>query len=75
MLNHIYYVKTTVPTWAEQSKAKPPKQIKVAASTDTAIHRQYAHLLFYKHFVDLAQPLIVCEGKTDGLYLKFANYA
>jgi len=38
----------------------------------TAITELYRKLLFYKHFFSLNRPLIICEGKTDVIYLKCA---
>jgi len=38
----------------------------------TAIAKLYRELLFYKHFFSLNRPLVVCEGKTDIIYLKCA---
>ncbi|MFC1535142.1 retron Ec67 family RNA-directed DNA polymerase/endonuclease, partial [Thermodesulfobacteriota bacterium] len=38
----------------------------------TAVMRLYREFLFYKHFFILDQPLIICEGKTDIIYLKCA---
>jgi len=38
----------------------------------TAIAKLYRELLSYKHFFSLSRPLIVCEGKTDIIYLKCA---
>jgi RNA-directed DNA polymerase len=38
----------------------------------TAITKLYGEFLFYKHFFSLDKPLIVCEGKTDIIYLKCA---
>ncbi len=32
----------------------------------------YRNFLAYKHFFSLTQPLIICEGKTDIIYLKCA---
>lgn len=32
----------------------------------------YGKLLFFKYFYHLKKPLIVCEGKTDNIYLKCA---
>lgn len=70
IVNHAYHVKTTVPLWSEESRPKEEKPAK--PSRDPAVHRLYSRLNFYKYFVDLSQPLIVCEGKTDSLYLKLA---
>lgn len=38
----------------------------------TAVLKLYREFLFYKHFFSLGQPLIICEGKTDCIYLKCA---
>lgn len=38
----------------------------------TAITKLYRNFLFYKHFFSLEMPLIICEGKTDIIYLKCA---
>lgn len=38
----------------------------------TAITKLYREFLFYKHFFSLEKPLIICEGKTDIIYLKCA---
>jgi len=38
----------------------------------TAVTRLYREFLFYKHFFSLDRPLIICEGKTDIVYLKCA---
>lgn len=34
--------------------------------------RTFSRFLFYKHFYGNAKPTIVCEGKTDNVYLKAA---
>lgn len=38
----------------------------------TAITELYRKFLLYKHFYSLEKPLILCEGKTDVIYLKCA---
>ncbi|TNC12723.1 RNA-directed DNA polymerase [Methylobacterium terricola] len=38
----------------------------------TATRVLYHHLLFYKHFVAGARPLVITEGKTDRVYLRAA---
>lgn len=38
----------------------------------TGITKLYKDFLFYKHFFSIEMPLIVCEGKTDIIYLKCA---
>lgn len=37
-----------------------------------AITKLYRHFLFYKHFFTLDKPLLICEGKTDYVYIKCA---
>jgi len=37
-----------------------------------AITKLYRDFLFYKHFHSMQMPVIVCEGKTDIIYLKCA---
>lgn len=36
------------------------------------ITQLYREFLFYKHFFNISKPLIICEGKTDVIYLKCA---
>ena len=43
------------------------KRVKPTAITDL-----YRKFLFYKHFFSIEKPLIICEGKTDVIYLKCA---
>jgi RNA-directed DNA polymerase len=38
----------------------------------TSITELYRKFLFYKHFFAIEKPLIICEGKTDCIYLKCA---
>ena len=37
-----------------------------------AITKLYRDFLFYKHFFSIEMPLIICEGKSDIIYLKCA---
>ena len=32
----------------------------------------YRRFLFYKYFIALWHPLVVCEGRTDNISLKYA---
>jgi 5S rRNA maturation endonuclease (ribonuclease M5) len=61
IISFIYQVKS--PHYiGESKKNKKPTAI-------TALYRKF---LFYKHFFSIDKPLIVCEGKTDIIYLKCA---
>ena len=37
-----------------------------------AIHKLYAQFLLYKYFINSKKTLILCEGKTDNIYIKCA---
>ncbi len=63
ILGHIYYVKRPF----ELKKANGRKSSKPAGVT-----KLYKEFLLYKHFFALNKPLIVCEGKTDIIYLRSA---
>jgi len=62
MLSHIYHVKDSVDQRTYTDRRKD----------ETAARRLYARFLFYRYFVRLDRPLIICEGKTDNTYLKCA---
>ena len=64
ILSHIHHVKDTVDDRDEQEKKKK--------ENTTAARKLYARFLKYRYFVRLERPLIVCEGKTDNIYLKHA---
>jgi hypothetical protein len=62
MVSHIYYVKKASDPWTPvpMSERQP------------GVHKLYGQILFFKHFIDLTKPLVLCEGKTDSLYLRAA---
>lgn len=62
ILSFIYHVKKRHDTRKFTSKRYDP----------TAISELYRQFLFYKHFFSLELPLIICEGKTDIIYLRCA---
>ena len=62
ILSHIHHVKDSVDDRDEREKRKDA----------TAARKLYARFLKYRYFVRLERPLIVCEGKTDSIYLKHA---
>ena len=64
ILSHIHHVKDTVDDRDEQEKKKK--------ETATTARKLYARFLKYRYFVRLERPLIVCEGKTDSIYLRHA---
>jgi hypothetical protein len=59
ILSHIHHVKDQIDGRSEIDKRKDK----------TAFRKLYFQFLFYKNFVALQKPLIVCEGKTDNVYL------
>jgi RNA-directed DNA polymerase len=62
MLNHVHYVKNLADRRDEALKKERP----------TSARRLYRDFLFYKSFVALNRPLLICEGKTDNIYLRHA---
>jgi RNA-directed DNA polymerase len=64
MLSHVFYVKREVAHAREVDI--------VAEKSDHGVRRLYRRFLFFKRFVILDRPIIVCEGKTDNIYLKLA---
>ena len=62
ILSHIHHVKDTVDDRDKKEKKE----------NATAARKLYARFLKYRYFVRLERPLIVCEGKTDNIYLKHA---
>ena len=62
ILSHIYHVKRHHDDRGYGARREHPK----------GIAKLYRKFLFYKHFHSLGQPLIICEGKTDIIYLRCA---
>lgn len=62
VLSHIYHVKNSQDRRDENEKRDQP----------SATVKLYRRFLFYKLFVRPDQPLIIGEGKTDGIYLREA---
>lgn len=62
ILSHIHHVKNIIDGRDKLEKKKHT----------TAVRKLYAKLLFYRYFIALKRPLIVCEGRTDNVYLKYA---
>ncbi len=62
VLNHIYHVKSV-------SDSRAEKERKEQRTAPTKLYRKF---LFFRHFVALERPLVICEGRTDNIYLKTA---
>ncbi|WP_207230929.1 retron Ec67 family RNA-directed DNA polymerase/endonuclease [Bradyrhizobium sp. Leo121] len=63
-LNHCFRVKHEV-AYSRKVDIQNDKR-------DRGVRKLYRRFLFYKHFVQLTKPLLICEGKTDVIYLKLA---
>lgn len=61
-LSHIHHVKDQIDRRDEIEKRK----------SKTTFRKLFMRFLFYKSFVVPAKPLILCEGKTDNVYLSLA---
>src|SRR5207237_10505246 len=62
VLNHIFSVEEFSDRRTHAEAAKEP----------TAFRQLYRDFLFFKYFVSLPKPIIVCEGKTDSIHLRAA---
>jgi RNA-directed DNA polymerase len=76
MVNHVFFVKQEETRRKDKNRKQQTKGKKSgnenANKDKSGINKLYARLLFYKHFVALDMPLILCEGKTDSIYLRAA---
>jgi RNA-directed DNA polymerase len=79
VLNHIYHIKERQIDLAIDAEKNKEKRHTLHADRTTqkneypsAIRLIYFQLVFFKHFIDPAKPLILCEGPTDSVYLKSA---
>ncbi len=74
ILSHIYYVKYLVNSMSGDGELSPKERQEVDKKNakHPSYRKLYKRLLYFKHFVVLDMPLIVCEGKTDNIYLRSA---
>jgi RNA-directed DNA polymerase len=74
ILSHIYYVKHLVNSMSGDGTMSPEekKEAERKITKHPSYRKLYKRLLYFKHFVVLDMPLIVCEGKTDNIYLRSA---
>ena len=71
VMAHIYHVKHE--SDLRSGRLDPKREAEELKRAKYPAYRDlYKRLLYYKHFVVLDQPLIVCEGKTDNIYLRSA---
>jgi len=71
VMAHIYHVKHT--SDIRSRRLDPKKEAEDAKQLRYPGYRElFKKLLYFKHFVALDRPLIVCEGKTDNIYLRSA---
>lgn len=68
ILSFIYYVKKC----SDDRKKNEVQKKNDKSEKLIAITSLYGKFLFYKYFFSLDRPLIICEGKTDNIYLKCA---
>jgi RNA-directed DNA polymerase len=75
MLTHIYYVKQRwqdLQIKARMNEAEEKDWTKQKYENPSAALTLFSRFLFYKHFIRIDAPLIICEGKTDSIYLRSA---
>jgi RNA-directed DNA polymerase len=69
ILSHIQYVKDQERERTQTEDQKLDQNKKVVPR---GLHKLHKRLLFFKYFVAPDKPIIVCEGKTDSIYLRGA---
>jgi hypothetical protein len=75
LLTHIYYVKQRwqdLQIKARMNEAEEKDWTKQKYENPSAALTLFSRFLFYKHFIRIDAPLIICEGKTDSIYLRSA---
>jgi RNA-directed DNA polymerase len=71
VMAHIYHVKRT--SDLRSGRLDPKRESEDLKRARYPGYRElFKKLLYFRHFVALEQPLIVCEGKTDNIYLRSA---
>lgn len=64
MLSYVHYVRRNT-----INKGKYVRDDKGGLKLDSS-DQLYADFLFYKYFVNNSKPVVICEGKTDIIYLR-----
>ena len=71
ILSHVYYIKHL-----HSVKSEPDNESRKAEGNNKvkypAYRKLYKKFLYFRHFINPSEPLIVCEGKTDNIYLRSA---
>ncbi|UDL96262.1 retron Ec67 family RNA-directed DNA polymerase/endonuclease [Lichenihabitans sp. PAMC28606] len=76
ILSHIYHIKHAqeLKSNPETYKAKDPEAKKKTNQKREypGYRKLYKKFLYFRHFVSPTAPLVMCEGKTDNIYLRSA---
>ena len=71
ILSHIYYIKHS-----QTVRSEPDNELRKAKGNNKIKYPAYRNLykkfLYFRHFINPSAPLIMCEGKTDNIYLRSA---
>ena len=71
ILSHIYYIKHS-----QTVRSEPDNEVRKAKGNNKIKYLAYRNLykkfLYFRHFINPSAPLIMCEGKTDNIYLRSA---
>lgn len=73
-LNGILSFIDSVSVYNRKKEMAAPKREKPLRKTDSpdCNEKTYRRFLFYKYFFATPNPLIICEGKTDNIYIRAA---
>lgn len=75
ILNHIYHVKERpldLKIANEKNDELKKECLRAIREHPSALRRLFHRALFFKNFIVAEKPLIICEGKTDSIYLNAA---
>lgn len=73
LLGYIYFVKSySIEVELRRKPGRVTAEIIDREMLASSVGKLRSDLLFYKYFISNSKPTIVCEGKTDNIYLKCA---
>jgi RNA-directed DNA polymerase len=71
ILSHIYHIKHSQAVKSEVAISS--KDVKANNKIKYPAYRNlYKKFLYFRHFINIDVPLVMCEGKTDNIYLRSA---
>ena len=72
ILSHVYYIKHSQMVRSESDNEAKKEKKGNNKIKYPAYRNLYKKFLYFRHFINPSAPLIMCEGKTDNIYLRSA---